>query len=132
MNNKDIFLMTTAVMAVWSKSSMKKSYGIAIANKDKELIKVSTYFKSSFQSEIDFILNIFSTNFNYSDTFIYTTFKPSENFILAAKIKKVTNLFWLEDPRKHNNDLCEEQFAKPFICNFGVVIDLLAQYIDII
>lgn len=124
--------MTSAVLAVWSKTNIKKAYGICVANKDKEIIRVISVNKSIFLNEMEFIIYVFSNNISFTDSYLYTTFEPSENFVSAAKYKKVTNLYWLQNPKKSYGAEYSEAFAKPMLCNFGVVIDLLTQYINIV
>lgn len=122
--NNDIFLMSCAVLSVWSKGGLKKNYGIAVANKENELAKVLCLQKSKFNSEVELILNIFGSTFNFSETILFLTFDPSKNFIDAAKSKKVKRVVYL--PLKKLS--FKDEILEPFKYNFGKVIDLLSVY----
>lgn len=122
--NNDIFFMSCAVLSVWSKGGLKKTYGIVAASKDNELLKVFCSQRTKFSSEIEFILNTFGSTFNFTETTLYVTFAPSKNFFDAAKSKKVKRIVYL--PLQDCG--FKDEILEPFKYNFGKVVDLFSVY----
>ena len=116
--------MSCAILSVWSKGGLSKNYGIAISNKDNELLKLICLQKSKFQSEIELLLNVFSNLNNVTDTNFYITFCPSKLFVDAAKCKKVSKIFYLPIYKTEIKDSVLESFKY----NFGKVVDLFSVY----
>jgi len=123
--NSDLYCMCTAILSVWNKSNIKKSYGIVVKNKNDDIYKVFSLLKNKFGNEIDFIFHIFNNSYSYLETTFYTTFLPSDNFIFAAKNKGVKKIVFLGS--RHSNDYTDI-VVEPFNYEFGKIIDLLSLY----
>ena len=117
--------MCTAILAVWSKSTLKKCYGLVLVNKEGEIQKIYSLLKSKYSNDVEFVLSLFCGTINYTDTILYVTFFPSQIFIQAAKSKKIKKIIHL--PSK-NQKVISDPILEEFSSEFGRIIDLLSNF----